>query len=120
MSCFSRTLLAASISAALFVPQTQAEAMLDNSVQEMPAIDQCLINEPEAENSSQQPINVEADTLEAVNGERANYSGNVVVVQGKKRILADTVTLHQKDNIVVAQGNVNFSDGEVRTISDKA
>lgn len=120
MSCFSRTLLAASISAALFVPQTQAEAMLDNSVQEMPAINQCLINEPEAENSSQQPINVEADTLEAVNGERANYSGNVVVVQGKKRILADTVTLHQKDNIVVAQGNVNFSDGEVRTISDKA
>lgn len=119
MSCFSRTLLAASISAALFVPQTQAEAMLDNSVQEMPAIDQCLINQPEVENG-QQPINIEADTLEAVNGERANYSGNVVVVQGKKRILADTVTLHQKDNIVVAQGNVNFSDGQVRTISDKA
>ncbi|MDE1339867.1 LPS assembly protein LptD [Vibrio aestuarianus] len=120
MSCFSRTILAASISAALFVPPTQAEAMLDDSVQELPAIDQCLINEPEAEGANEQPINVEADTLEAVNGERANYKGNVVVVQGKKRILADTVTLHQKENIVVAEGNVNFSDGEVKTVSDKA
>ena len=99
MSCFSRTILAASISAALFVPPTQAEAMLDDSVQELPAIDQCLINEPEAEGANEQPINVEADTLEAVNGERANYKGNVVVVQGKKRILADTVLFTKKKTL---------------------
>lgn len=33
---------------------------------------------------------------------------------------ADNVTLHQQDNIVVAEGNVTFSDGELKTISDKA
>ncbi|MCW8333224.1 LPS assembly protein LptD [Vibrio paucivorans] len=125
MSRFSRTLLAASISAALFVPQTQAEDVLDDtlsddSVQELPAIDQCLIHEPEAENSNELPINVEADSLEAINGDRATYTGNVVVVQGKKRIKADTVTLHQQDNVVVAEGNVNMSDGEIKTISNKA
>ncbi|WP_100752536.1 LPS assembly protein LptD [Vibrio salilacus] len=120
MSLFPRTLLAASISAAFLVSQTQAETMLDDSVQELPAIDQCLINEPEPENPNQLPVNVEADSLEAINGNKATYRGNVVVVQGKKRIQADYVTMHQQENIVVAEGNVVFSDGEVKTISDKA
>ncbi|WP_194438456.1 LPS assembly protein LptD [Vibrio fluminensis] len=121
MSRFPRTLLAASISAALFAPQIQAnEALTDDSVQELPAIDQCLIDQPDAENPNQLPINVEADSLEGVNGDKATYSGNVVVVQGKKRMLADSVTLHQQDNVVVAEGNVTFSDGQVKTISDKA
>lgn len=120
MSLFPRTLLAASISAAFLVSQTQAETMLDDSVQELPAIDQCLINEPEPENPNQLPVNVEADSLEAINGDKATYRGNVVVVQGKKRMQADYVTMHQQENIVVAEGNVVFSDGEVKTISDKA
>ncbi|MDC5820826.1 LPS assembly protein LptD [Vibrio europaeus] len=117
---FPRTLLAASITAAFVVPQTQAETMSDDSVQELPTIDQCLINEPEAENPNQLPVNVEADSLEAINGNKATYRGNVVVVQGKKRMLADNVTMHQQENIVVAEGNVTFSDGEVKTISEKA
>ncbi|GAK83495.1 outer membrane protein Imp [Vibrio ponticus] len=121
MSRFPRTLLAASISAALFAPSIQAnEVKADDSVQELPAIDQCLIDQPEAENPNQLPITVEADSLEGVNGDKATYSGNVVVVQGKKRMQADNVTLHQQDNVVVAEGNVMFSDGEVKTISDKA
>ncbi|MBY7898830.1 LPS assembly protein LptD [Vibrio fluvialis] len=120
MSRFSRTFLAASISAALFAPQTQADATVDDSVQELPTIDQCLVNQPDPANPNEQPINVEADKLEAINGDRATYSGNVVVVQGKKHIRADNVTLHQKDNVVVAEGNVNFSDGQVKTTSDKA
>ncbi|OLQ87000.1 LPS assembly protein LptD [Vibrio panuliri] len=121
MSRFPRTLLAASISAAFFAPQIQAnETVVDASVQELPAIDQCLIDQPEAENPNQQPITVEADSLEGVNGDKATYSGNVVVVQGKKRMKADSVTLHQQDNVVVAEGNVVFSDGAVKTVSDKA
>ncbi|EGA71991.1 LPS assembly outer membrane complex protein LptD [Vibrio sinaloensis DSM 21326] len=119
MSRFSRTLLAASISAAFFVPQTQAEATLNDSVQELPAIDQCLINEPEPENPNQQPVKVEADSLEAINGNKATYKGDVVVVQGKKRFQADQVTLHEKENIIVAEGNVAFSDGTVKSQSDK-
>ncbi|MCG3766857.1 LPS assembly protein LptD [Vibrio cincinnatiensis] len=120
MSRFSRTFLAASISAALFAPQTQAEATVDKSVQELPTIDQCLVNQPESENPNAQPINVEADKLEAISGERATYSGNVVVVQGQKQIHANSVTLHQQDNIVIAEGNVKFSDGQVKTTSDRA
>lgn len=120
MSFFPRTLLAASIGAALYVPQALSEAIVDDSVQELPSIDQCLINEPESDNPNQDPINVEADSLEAINGDKATYSGNVVVVQGKKQMRADNVTLHQQENIVVAEGNVMFSDGELKSISEKA
>lgn len=119
MPRFPRTLLAASISAAFIVPQTQAETTLNDSVQELPTTDQCLITPPESENSNQLPVNVEADSLEAINGDRATYSGNVVIVQGNKRMQADNVTLHQKENIVVAEGDVIFSDGEVKAKSSK-
>ncbi|EPH6096313.1 LPS assembly protein LptD [Vibrio cholerae] len=120
MSCFSRTFLAASISAALFAPQIQAEANVDDNRAQLPNGEQCLVNQPEPTNPGQQPINVEADKLEAINGQKATYSGNVVVVQGKKRIAADNVTLHQQENVVVAEGNVQFSDGEIKTHSTKA
>ncbi|MEZ8607466.1 LPS assembly protein LptD [Vibrio sp. 10N.239.311.G01] len=119
MQSFSRTLLAASISTALYVSTTQAETITDSSLQEMPSIDQCLI-EPAAENETQLPAHVESDRLEAINGDKAIYSGDVVVTQGNKTILADNVTLHQQENIVVAEGNVNFSDGQIKSISDRA
>ncbi|WP_299685641.1 LPS assembly protein LptD [uncultured Vibrio sp.] len=119
MQCFSRTLLAASVTTALYVSTTQAETTNDSSVQEMPSIDQCLI-EPAAENETQLPAHVESDRLEAVNGDKAIYSGDVRVTQGNKTILADNVTLHQQDNLVVAEGNVNFSDGQIKSTSDKA
>ena len=119
MQSFSRTLLAASISTALYVSTTQAETITDSSVQEMPSIDQCLI-EPAAENEAQKPAHVESDRLEAINGDKAIYSGDVRVTQGNKTILADNVTLHQQENIVVAEGNVNFSDGQIKSVSDRA
>ncbi|MFA0032115.1 LPS assembly protein LptD [Vibrio sp. 10N.261.49.A12] len=119
MQSFSRTLVAASISTALYVSTTQAETITDSSVQEMPSIDQCLI-EPAAENETQLPAHVESDRLEAINGDKAIYSGDVVVTQGNKTIVADNVTLHQQENIVVAEGNVNFSDGQIKSISDRA
>ncbi|PME47385.1 LPS assembly protein LptD [Vibrio lentus] len=76
--------------------------------------------EPAAENETQLPAHVESDRLEAINGDKAIYSGDVRVTQGNKTILADNVTLHQQENIVVAEGNVNFSDGQIKSISDKA
>ncbi|ANP77598.1 LPS assembly protein LptD [Vibrio crassostreae 9CS106] len=76
--------------------------------------------EPAAENETQLPAHVESDRLEAINGDKAIYSGDVVVTQGNKTILADNVTLHQQENIVVAEGNVNFSDGQIKSISDRA
>ncbi|AUI85225.1 LPS assembly protein LptD [Vibrio azureus] len=113
MQHFSRTLIAASISSALFVSPIQAGVHTDNSVQEKHASDQCL-TESEGDNTAQDiPVTVQADSLEAVNGEKALYSGNVQVTQGAKTITADSLTLHQPDNIIVAEGNVTFSDGQV-------
>ncbi|MEZ8825591.1 LPS assembly protein LptD [Vibrio amylolyticus] len=129
MPFFSRTLLATSISTALLVPQTNAETVQKDDVQEMPAfgqcqildpIDQCLVNRPGAENPNELPIDVEANSLEALNNEKSTYKGDVIITQGKKRMTADEVTLHQQDNVVVAKGNVHFSDGEIKTISDRA
>ncbi|NMU76241.1 LPS assembly protein LptD, partial [Vibrio parahaemolyticus] len=47
------------------------------------------------------------------------YSGNVQVTQGQKKITADSVTLHQQDTVVVAEGNVTFNDGQVKARSDR-
>ncbi len=119
MQHFSRTCLAASISTALFVPTTQANANIHDSVQEMPTTDQCLVETSAEEDTLDAPVVVEADQLQAISGDKAQYSGNVQVTQGQKKITADSVTLHQQDNVVVAEGNVTFNDGQVEARSDR-
>ncbi|EHU4913211.1 LPS assembly protein LptD [Vibrio vulnificus] len=118
MQHFSRTFLAASIATALFAPYAQAEAILNNSVQEMPTTDQCLVDAEK--NDANAEIVIQADNLQAINGDKAIYSGDVEVTQGNKKITAESVTLHQQENIVVAKGNVTFNDGEVKASSSKA
>ncbi len=117
MQHFSRTFLAASITTALFAPYAQAEAILNNSVQEMPTTDQCLVDAEK--NDANAEIVIQADNLQAINGDKAIYSGDVEVTQGNKKITAESVTLHQQENIVVAEGNVTFNDGEVKASSSK-
>ncbi|WP_114784852.1 LPS assembly protein LptD [Vibrio tetraodonis] len=128
MSRFPRTLLASSISAAFLISQANAEESAAVSSQAMPIIgqcqtldpiDQCVVNNEESENK-QQPVSADSDHLEAINGDKAIYSGNVTVTQGNKRMKANKATVHQRDNIVAAEGNVIFSDGQIKTISDKA
>ncbi|CAE6879348.1 Together with LptE [Vibrio sp. B1REV9] len=119
MQHFSRTFLAASISTALLVPTTQAEVNIQDSVQEMPTTDQCLVTASGEEDALNAPVVVQADSLQAINGDKAQYSGNVEVTQGPKKITADSVTLHQQDNVVVAEGNVTFNDGQVKARSDR-
>ncbi|GAL32716.1 outer membrane protein Imp [Vibrio maritimus] len=119
MSRFSRTYLAASVGAALLASYAHAEETSNNSGQSMPPAEQCSVDTAQSSDSNQEPINIEADSLDAINGERATYKGDVVVVQGNKTITADNVTLHQQENIVVAEGNVVMNDGEIRAVSDK-
>ena len=76
MQHFSRTCLAASISTALFVPTTQAEANINDSVQEMPTTDQCLVETSGEEDALNSEVVVQADRLQAINGDKAQYSGN--------------------------------------------
>ncbi len=115
MQQFSRTFLAASISTALLVPTALAES--NDSVQEMPVIDQCLISDQPDDFSA--PITIEADHLQAVGGDKAVYSGDVEVRQSNKVIKADSVTLHQQEQVVIADGNVSFNDGQVHATSDR-
>ncbi|CAM2809202.1 LPS assembly protein LptD [Vibrio rarus] len=80
---------------------------------------QCLAPEdPDKEQS--EPTHVEADSLSGVNGAEATYSGNVEVTQGTKRVNADTVTLYQEQNTIVAKGNVKMTNGQIKTVSEKA
>ncbi|MDG3087066.1 LPS assembly protein LptD [Vibrio hannami] len=128
MSHYPRTLLATSIYAALFLPtafaetteSTSTDTTEGTSVQEMPSPDQCLISEQSNKEQGELPVHVEADTLEGVNGGKATYQGDVVVTQGNKRITADKVDYHQQENVVVAEGNVVYADGQIKTISKKA
>jgi LPS-assembly protein len=122
MSHFPRTFLATSISAALFVSAAQAETSESTtSVQEMPGSDQCLVDNSagNSQDNTQLPVQVEADTVEGVNGEQTTYQGNVVVTQGSKRITSDNLTLQQKEKTIIAEGNVNLSDGQLKATSDK-
>lgn len=36
-----------------------------------------------------------------------------------RKITADSVTLHQQEQVVVAEGNVTFNDGEVKASSSR-
>lgn len=119
MSHFPRTLLAVSIAAALFIPTTYAETAKDSSVQEMPSPDQCLAENQPTTDVTQTPLQIEADTLEGINGDRASYQGNVIVTQGDKTISAESVVFHQQENIVIAEGDVTFSDSQFKTRSSK-
>ena len=49
----------------------------------------------------------------------AVYQGDVVVTQGHKTITADTVTVNQADNSVLADGNVTMNDGQIKSKSNK-
>ncbi|MFA0698240.1 LptA/OstA family protein, partial [Vibrio sp. 10N.222.49.C9] len=80
---------------------------------------QCLIPEKSAE-EEELPTHVEADSLDGINGKEATYRGNVKVTQGTKRVNADTVTLYQAENTIVARGNVEMSDGQIKTVSETA
>ncbi|PWI33606.1 LPS assembly protein LptD [Vibrio albus] len=122
MSHFPRTFLATSISAALFMSVAQAETSESTtSVQEMPGSDQCLVDNSAGnrQDNSQLPVQVEADSVEGINGEKTTYQGNVVVTQGNRRITADNLTLHQKEKTIIAEGHVGLSDGQFKATSDK-
>ncbi|PKF78641.1 LPS assembly protein LptD [Vibrio sp. vnigr-6D03] len=118
MSFSSRTFLAASITAALSVPSTQADTLKDNSVQEMPTIDQCYVPEVGATDVSEQPAFVKADSVTAQAGKSAVYKGDVVITQAHRQMQADSVTHNPIENTLKAEGNVRFSDGQIKSQSD--
>ncbi len=119
MLSFLRTFSTAVVSATLFVPTVQAQTELPCEQKTQPT-EPCLISDSPESDTTNMPVYVEADSAEAINGDKAIYKGDVIVTQGHKRISADTLTLYQQENTIVAQGNVTSYDGRIKTISDKA
>ena len=70
-----------------------------------------LISQPllALENDKDQPISIEADSVEIDEGTgESTYKGNVILIQGSIRLTADSVSVHQETgttNKVLATGN---------------
>ncbi|CZF83448.1 LPS assembly protein LptD [Grimontia marina] len=73
----------------------------------------CRPNTGSTDDINNLPVRIEADSAEAKANEKAIYRGDVVVTQGNRTVKADTATLRQPENIVTAEGNVYFHDGEI-------
>jgi LPS-assembly protein len=71
------------------------------------------------EEEDQQPVLIQADSVEASNNSKATYKGNVHIIKGRQEIKADNITLHQQENIAIAEGNVDYSSMDMRSTSDK-
>ncbi len=113
MSFSSRTFLATSIAALLFMPFAQANTLQGDNVLEMPTFGQCFIPEVTTTDVSNQPVFVEADSITAEAEKSAVYHGNVIITQGHRQVRADSVTHTPVENTLKAEGNVRFSDGKI-------
>jgi LPS-assembly protein len=118
-----RTLVVASTFATIYCVPVLAETTTTQSDQEtqdpFAAFDQCQVNTDKNQETEQLPTQIDANSLIGTKGGTAQYQGDVVVTQGDKRLRADSVTLHQTENIVVAEGNVVMTDGQIKTESEK-
>ena len=71
------------------------------------------------QDASAQPVEVDADRLEAKQGGTAVYEGDVKVRQGVRKFDSDYAQLDQKSRDVIAIGNIYYNDGQVTVTSDK-
>ncbi|MFM1681510.1 LPS assembly protein LptD [Aeromonas salmonicida] len=66
-----------------------------------------------------QPVEVDADRLEAKQGGTAVYQGDVKVRQGVRKFDSDYAELDQKSRDVIAIGNIYYNDGQITVTSEK-
>ncbi|WP_300174648.1 LPS assembly protein LptD [uncultured Aliivibrio sp.] len=84
------------------------------------AVNSCQVpTEMSKEEDEQQPVLIQADSVEASNNSKATYKGNVHIIKGRQEIKADSITIHQQENIAIAEGNVDYSSMDMRSTSDK-
>lgn len=128
MSFTSRSLLASFTGCLLY----GSPAIADDAGQSIPpenniifplktdAVNSCQVPvKMSKEEEDQQPVLIQADSVEAHNNSKATYKGNVHVIKGRQEIKADNITLHQQENIAIAEGNVDYSSMDMRSKSDK-
>ncbi|PKF51150.1 LPS assembly protein LptD [Enterovibrio nigricans] len=73
----------------------------------------CLTKDEQSDDVNNAPITIVADSAEAKANEKSIYRGDVVVKQGHRTVRADEATLRQPENIVTAEGNVYYHDGDI-------
>ncbi|MGL4932508.1 MAG: LPS assembly protein LptD [Aeromonas sp.] len=71
------------------------------------------------QDANAQPVEVDADRLEAKQGGTAVYEGDVKVRQGVRKFDSDYAQLDQQSRDVIAIGNIYYNDGQVTVTSDK-
>ncbi|WP_265456364.1 LPS assembly protein LptD [Aeromonas salmonicida] len=74
---------------------------------------------PPGKDANAQPVEVDADRLEAKQGGTAVYQGDVKVRQGVRKFDSDYAELDQKSRDVIAIGNIYYNDGQITVTSDK-
>lgn len=74
---------------------------------------QCTNKKNRIENVNDAPITIVADHAKAIANKQSQYRGDVVIKQGHRTLKADKATLEEPENIVFAEGNVYFHDGDI-------
>ena len=102
---------------------TNAKKTVDNARSRELFFKQCYQNVPSVVADSntlplnQVPVNINARALSG-NANKLIYQDDVNLTQGNKFLAADKLTYFKAQNRAVAEGNVNFVDGNVTLYSD--
>lgn len=64
------------------------------------------------------PVSISADKVQANLQNDINYSGNVEIVHGNKVLKANNTTFNQQTQVMAANGDVSYQDGEITVKSD--
>jgi LPS-assembly protein len=75
------------------------------------------VDDPNTLPIEQQPINIDAQKLHAIPS-RLVYEKDVNLTQGDKNLSADKLTYYLEQERVIAEGNVNFNNGQVTLFAD--
>ena len=64
------------------------------------------------------PISITADSMNSDVKSNINYHGDVEIIQGNKKLHADTTTFNQQTQEMTANGNILYQDGEITVNSN--
>lgn len=73
----------------------------------------CISKKDRVKNVNNTPITITSDRAKSKINESSYYDGDVIIKQGHRTLKADNATLKEPENIIDAQGNVFFHDGEI-------
>jgi LPS-assembly protein len=67
-----------------------------------------------------QPTDVDGDTLDGTDGEVLNLQGNVVLRRGDQVLATDKLSYDQAKETYTAEGSVRYQDGGMRLVAERA